>query len=300
MGNMDSRVKYVFVAVAIIALVALFVFFALRMSDQERYNVGDRTITQENILSQNQRAFTFLDMEPSEEDERWMTESRVMLLDVAERNGISVSQAEVNERLNELGSQEGMEGVLSARDWSKEDQEAVIWWGILREKVISRAEPSRSGEIFSIRWDRGPGAFIDIDPEVMQLPGDEAMEIIAPEREPRAREYLENLEAQLKSGRLKDLYEVSEEFNVVQEPAFNGYDHAYSLQYRGWDEQEQSYYEFPDADRHDFLFVMEPPAVSSVQCSLGGCRLYNVVEGHDGIEDSEDVVNTLTDERFPF
>ena len=240
---------------------------------------------------QNRRLEGFKRADISATEEKNLVEKRKKILDYATKNNISVSESEIEIRKQKLIKESGQDKInatLNAYGWSQEDWTEVVRWQLLREKILYFVQPARYGEVISIRW--------DIFTPTLN-------EQVAEERRPIAMQYLNLLKTRLQNKEIQKLYDVYSTFDISREPTFSGFENNYGMQYSGWDDTKKVFREFivsPDTPTYNFIYSQKIPSVSEVNCSLGGCQLYNIVSGTNESQDSAEIVKILLEENLPF
>ncbi len=206
---------------------------------------------------------------------------REKVVKFANENGITVSDSEVQSLKDTLIKETGREKVMAdiaVYNWTEKDWAEVLWWQILREKILDKFQAYREGEWISLRWD----AF---SPELN--------EANAAVKTPAAKKYMEDLHTRFlnKAITLKQVYET---FDVSKEPGF-AEDRKYLMQYSGLDERGV-YTKFkitPLAANSQILTNLKFPGVSEVTCTIAACSFYNIVAGSNGHSTDIDVQNFL-------
>ena len=293
-----SLKKVVFVMVGLILVTLIIISTVMIVKNKSEKAKNDDSASKDQVakeeselIEQNKRLAGFYGREQTPVDDPKIIESRKKILEYAKSNSITVTDEEISERKKELisnSSQNDIDQTLQKYGWSDADWTEVVRWQILREKILLKIKPNRFGEVLSVRWDV-------YSPTLNQQ--------VADERKVAASQYLNEVTLKLKSGAVKDLYTISESFDISAEPVFKGLEDKYALQYSGWDEEKKSYKEFlltPDNANYSMVMSTVPPTVTEINCTLGGCQIYNITSGTNGDESESEILKSLTDGSIPF
>lgn len=280
-SNRNFLLIPVFFIGVIIIFILVFLKFGVFSGDKVVTQVGDKQITESDLTEQEERLLGYYKGSLSQEQIKKISDGRKAVALYASQNGISVSDADVQAKKDELFKAIGRDMVMkdiAVYGWDEEGWVEVLWWQILREKILASFDAYRVGEYISARWDSYSPVLDEANANI---------------KSPAAKKYLESIRAKVVTGEVK-LSDVYKNFDVKVEPGFAS-DQKYYLQYRGVN-AEGEYFKFkitPQAAGAQVLSKLKFKEVSEVSCDLAACYFYNIVSGSDGVTENESVKSFL-------
>lgn len=280
----ESRRKKVLVIIVVLFIGACFGLLLLISSNTKRS-------TDQKLVEQNKRLKNFPPASSTDPESSELLEARKKILQYAQKNNITVTENEIAAKKQDLissTSEEAVKNTLKSYNWSPSDWTEVVRWQLLREKILEKITPSRSGEVMSVRWD----AYSPI-----------LNEQVASEKKGLAIAYLESVKNKIESKSFENMYSIYSTFDIKDEPIFKGFENKYALQYSGWDVSKKEYKVFlMNKSNPNYALIMSttPPAITEISCTLGGCQMYNVTSGSNGEPSGAEILTLLTDGKIPF
>jgi len=268
---------------SVIVTIFFLLFFIVKTSNKSA----------ESDSRRNERIEQIIDTGDKSAEE--LNTKREMILLYAQKNNISVSDSEVQARKEKLIKESGQQSIdaeLASKRWSVADWEDIIKWQILREKILSRLESYRVGELIMVRWD----SYV---PEVTNE--------FAQKSSLAAKDFLNSIIGRFNSGEISNLKNAYDEFQSIDNVIFTGSDTEYYIQYTGigsfgaeiTNDELSGYYRFNiDSGSSNFEIVNNLPLTgfSEVLCDQRACYLYRITGGSDGgTKEEQDVLNALRD-----
>lgn len=281
-----SKIPHAKIVLPIIFLIIVLVSIPISLLFFYNNKTKDKVFVEQNMRLKGFPQSAKIDPESPE-----LIEGRKKILEYARLHNITVTDDEITARKKKLiaaTSEEEVGKTMVQYGWTQKDWTEVVRWQLLREKILILINPSRYGEVLSVRWD----AF---SPVLDQKNADEKKGI--------AIKYLTQVKEKLILKSIDNFYSAYQNFDIKKDPIFKGVEDKYALQYSGWDDKEKTYKQFllsKDSPDYTLIMTSKPPIVTDVKCTLGGCLFYNIISGTNGDSSSDEILKLLTDKGIVF